>query len=153
MSKFKIIIIVAIVVLALAIGGSTFFIVRALNQNVATNGPQEYVPTLEIIDLGDSILTNITSEGGSKQHFAKVQVAIGVDSNDKKAYEAMAATITAKEKSIRNEIIATIGEQTYSMLCGSEGKTKLADEIVARLNKLLDTDLIYEVYYGEYFIQ
>lgn len=154
MDKFKIIVIAALVVLTIAIGGSTFFVIQMINKQPSTEAsvPKDYEPKLEIIDLGDSILTNVTPEG-SRQHFAKIQVSIGVDSNDSKAYEALSAVITAKEKSIRNEIIETIGEQTYSMLYEAGGKEKLADEIVTRLNTLLDTDLIYEVYYGEYFIQ
>lgn len=54
---------------------------------------------------------------------------------------------------MRNELIAVIGEQTYTMLKANDGKAKLADEIVARLNKLLSTDIIYDVYYEEYFVQ
>ena len=154
-SKFKVFVIVAIVVLALAIAGSTFFVLRVLHSDpsevIATT--EEKAPELKSISLGEAILTNITKESGNTQHFAKVQISIGVDATDEKAYTALKTKIEEKSASVRSELISTIGEQTYSMLNGANGKEKLADEIISRLNTLLDTDLIHEVYYEEYFIQ
>ena len=154
-SKFKIFVIVAIVVLALSIAASTFFVLRAMNNNQANVVAQntEYEPNLKTISLGDSILTNLTSENSTVQRFAKVKISIGVDATDEKAYEALGTKIEEKSASIRNELITTIGEQTYSMLSAANAKTKLADEIIIRLNTLLDTDLIYEVYYEDFFVQ
>ncbi len=154
-SKFKVFVIVAIVVLALSIAASTFFVLRAMNNNQADVVAQnaDYEPDLKTISLGDSILTNLTSENSTVQRFAKVKISIGVDATDEKAYEALSAKIEEKSASIRNELITTIGEQTYSMLSVANAKTKLADEIIIRLNTLLDTDLIYEVYYEDFFVQ
>ncbi|MBE6021740.1 MAG: hypothetical protein E7231_00745 [Cellulosilyticum sp.] len=154
-SKFKVFVIIAIVVLALAMGTSTFLVLRVLNNTqaeVATTGNGAAIE-LKSIALGDAILTNITNDNGSVQHFAKVKVSIGVDGSDEKIFTELSAEIEAKAASIRSELIATIGEQTYSMLSAGNGKEKLADEIITRLNTLLDTELIYEVYYEEYFIQ
>lgn len=153
-NKFKIFVIVAIVVLAIAIAASTFFLLRAFNDsqaNVITTSV-EHEPDLKAIALGEAILTNITSEG-SMQRFAKVKISIGVDASNEEAFTALSTQIEEKSASIRSELITTIGEQTYSMLSAANAKTKLADEIVIRLNTLLDTDLIYEVYYEDFFVQ
>lgn len=154
-SKFKIFVIVAIVVLALAIAASTFFVLRAVNDNQidTISSSANHEPELKDIALGDAILTNITSEGNNVQHFAKVQISIGVDASDEKAYTELSTKIEEKSASIRNELITAIGEQTYSMLSAANAKTKLADDIIIRLNTLLDTDLIYEVYYADFFVQ
>ena len=155
-NKFKLFVIIAIVVLALAIAGSTFFVLKVFNSNqieAATASSKAKAPNLKAISLGESILTNIATDGGSVQHFAKVQISIGVDSSDEKTYAELETKITNQSASVRNALITTIGEQTYSMLNGANGKEKLADEIITRLNTLLDTDLIYEVYFEEYFIQ
>lgn len=154
-SKFKIFVIVAIVVLGIAIAGSTFFVLKALNSsnthNVATQ--EKSATNLKEVEVGEAIVTNIASEG-SVQHFAKIQVKIGVNATDTKAYEALVSKFEEKSASIRNELISTIGEQTYTMLSDTKsGKEKLADEIITRLNKLLDTEIIQAVYYEEYFIQ
>lgn len=154
--KFKLFVIIALVVLALAIGGSTFFVWRAISNNTVANANQtENVKdeVLKPIDLGDSILTNIATESGNVQHFAKVQVSIGVSASDEKAFTALSEKIQKNSASIRSELISTIGEQTYTMLNATNGKEKLADEMISRLNTLLDTDMVCKVYFQEYFIQ
>ncbi len=155
--KFKLFVIIALVVLALAIGGSTFFVWKMFSNNTVASANQTeeeaQQQVLKPIDLGDSILTNIATESGNVQHFAKVQVSIGVNAADEKAFNALSEQITANAASVRNELISTVGEQTYTMLNATNGKEKLADEIISRLNTLLDTDMVCKVYFQEYFIQ
>ena len=148
--KFKIFVIVAIVVLAAAIAGSTFFIMTMVTVVAVEEAPAK----LKQIDLGDAILTNLSMEENNMQHFAKVQLSIGVDASDEEAVTAFEALVAEKSASIRSEIIDTIGEQTFSMLSNPPtGKVKLADELIPRLNQLLDTEMIKEIYYKEYFVQ
>lgn len=154
--KFKIFVIVAIVVLAAAIAGSTFFIMTMVNKEPAETvvAVEEAPAKLKQIDLGDAILTNLSMEENNMQHFAKVQLSIGVDASDEEAVTAFEALVAEKSASIRSEIIDTIGEQTFSMLSNPPtGKVKLADELIPRLNQLLDTEMIKEIYYKEYFVQ
>lgn len=154
-SKFKIFVIVAIAVLGLAVATSTFLVLKALNgSNTESVATQENIAAnLKELEVGEAILTNVASEG-SIQHFAKIQVKIGVDASDTERYEALAKQFEERSASIRNELISAIGEQTYTMLSDTKaGKEKLADEIITRLNKLLDTEMIQAVYYEEYFIQ
>lgn len=154
-NKFKIFVIVAIAVLALAIAGSTFLVFTVMNNNnVSTEVvAEQQEPQLKSVSLGDAILTNITKESGNVQHYAKIKVTIGVNAADEEAFTELTTAIEEKTASVRSELITTIGEQTYSMLNDVNGKEKLADEIISRLNTLLDTDLVHEVYYEEYFIQ
>lgn len=103
--------------------------------------------------IGEAVMTNIASEG-NVQHFAKIQIKIGVNASDEEKFTEFSTKVESKAASIRNELISTIGEQTYTMLSDTNtGKEKLADEIISRLNQLLDTDLIQAVYYEEYFVQ
>ena len=153
-NKFKIFVIVALVVLALAIGGSTVLVIHMMQNNKAEMVIEvNENPTLKTIQLGEPILTNITNDNGNLQHFAKVQLSIGVVATNEDAFEALKTKISENQESVRNELISAIGEQTYSMLNATNGKEKLADEIITRLNTLLDTELINKVYYTDYFIQ
>lgn len=162
-SKFKIFVIAAIVVLAVSMAGSTFFVIKTIKSSAAaqpnnsSSSSTTEKPNWELteIDLGEAIMTNIATEGNG-QHFAKIKVKIGVESSKKvkKEFATVSEQITAKAANIRHELIEIIGEQSYSMLSdANKGKEKLADEIIVRLNTLLDTDLIKEVYFEEYFIQ
>ncbi|MBU3804948.1 MAG: flagellar basal body-associated FliL family protein [Candidatus Cellulosilyticum pullistercoris] len=154
-SKFKIFVMVSIAVLGIAIAGSTFWMLKVLNTSQTQSMvSQERPPNkLKEVEVGDAIITNIASEGNG-QHFAKIQIKVGVDASDTKNYEAFTSEFAERSASIRNELINVIGEQTYTMLSDTKaGKEKLADEIITRLNKLLGTEMIQAVYYEEYFIQ
>lgn len=154
--KFKIFVIVAIVVLAVAIAGSTFFVMKMMSNSAPAQQATvvNEAEKLAQIDLGDAILTNLSMESNSIQHFAKVQIAIGVDASNEEALTAFQTVIDEKSASIRSEIIDTVGEQTFSMLSNPPtGKVKLADELIPRLNELLETEMIKEIYYKEYFVQ
>ena len=153
-SKFKLFVIIAIVVLGISIAASTFFVLKQMNEssNGQTAATEKELKLTEV-SMGDAIMTNIAMGEDAVQHFAKIKISLGVDASDKKAYEAFTNAVTNQAASMRNELIAVIGEQTYTMLKANDGKAKLADEIVARLNKLMSTDIIYDVYYEEYFVQ
>lgn len=155
--KFKVFVIVAIVVLALAIAASTFFVMTMMGKNsqgVEQTTIENQMPVLAEVALGDAIITNIASDDGDMQHYAKVQISIGIDATDTKVSDELKKVIEGKAASIRSEVISALGEQTYTMLSNTAtGKEKLADEIITRLNKLLETDLVKAVYYQEYFIQ
>lgn len=141
-------------VLGVSVAGSTFYVLKQMNQppKEAAETPKAELKLTET-SMGDAITTNIAMEEDKVQHFAKIKISLGVDASDKKAYEAFNNAVTNQAASMRNELIAVIGEQTFTMLRANDGKVKLADEIVARLNQLLDTDIIYAVYYEEYFVQ
>lgn len=157
-NKFKIFVLVALLVLGIAIAASTFFVLKTINSSNTDNNQsienQEKTSTyLKEVQVGDAIVTNIASEG-NVQHFAKIQIKLGVDGSDSKSYKVLTSKFTERSASIRNELISAIGEQTYTMLSDTKaGKEKLADEIIVRLNHLLETELIQAVYYEEYFIQ
>lgn len=154
-SKFKIFVISAISILALVIAAGAFFIVNAIKpQSGTSEGIQKETVKLSEISMGEAIMTNITMESDKIQHYAKIQVSVGVDADNSKAYKTLAEQLTSKASSIRSAIITIIGEQTFTMLSNpTTGKEKLADEIIVKLNKLLGTDLIKEVYFQEYFVQ
>ncbi len=153
-SKFKLFVIIAIIVLGISIAASTFFVLKQMSQSQSEE-PAATKAGLELteVSMGDAIMTNIAMGEDAVQHFAKIKVSLGVDASDKKVYEVFNNAVTNQAASMRNELIAVIGEQTFTMLRANDGKTKLADEIVARLNQLLGTDIIYDVYYEEYFVQ
>lgn len=155
-NKFKIFVIVGFVVLGLGIAGSTFFILTQLNK-----APKEVVEIQENeikktdlakVELAEAITSNVYGEG-NMQHIARIHVSLGVDQSDKKGYEAFSTLYDENVALIRNEIIQVVREQTYSMMSKADAQVKLGSEIVNRLNKLLDTTLIKEVYFKDFFVQ
>nr|WP_302595203.1 flagellar basal body-associated FliL family protein [uncultured Cellulosilyticum sp.] len=155
-NKFKLFVIIGFVVLGLAVAGSTFFILTQLKKTPAqvteTTKVEIKKTDLAKIELEEAITSNVYEEG-SVQHIARIHVSLGVDQSSKKEYEAFTTLYSENIALIRNEIIQVIREQTYSMMSKADAQTKLGSEIVNRLNKLLDTELIKEVYFKDFFVQ
>ncbi len=152
--KFKIFVVMAIVVLTLGVAAVTVLLLNQDSGNKEdTNVGKEAELDIVEIPMGDEIMTNIALGEDEVQHFVNVQISLGINKIDDKAYKTLTEKMGIKTASIRNELIDILGDQTYDMLSATDGKVKLADEIVLRLNKLLGTDLICEVYYQKYFVQ
>lgn len=151
-NKFKMFVITAIIILTLGIAGVTYLFLSQDNDKAEVAKETEQIKMIEV-PMGEEIMTNIALGEDEIQHFAKVKISLGINQNDEKAYNSLNEVLVAKAASIRNELIDVVGDQTYDMLIATDGKVKLADEIVLRLNKLLGTDLICEVYYQDYFVQ
>jgi len=54
---------------------------------------------------------------------------------------------------LRDTVLAVLTSKTSKEIMDSEGKTKLRNEIAARLNQLLTTFQIKTVYFAEFVIQ
>lgn len=155
-NKFKLFVIIGFLVLGLAIAGSTFFVLTQLNKNpeqvIAVEENTIKKTELAKVELEESITSNVYGEDNI-QHIARIHVSLGVDQSDKKGYEAFTTLYNDNIALIRNEIIQVVREQTYSMMSKADAQVKLGSEIVNRLNKLLDTTLIKEVYFKDFFVQ
>ena len=54
---------------------------------------------------------------------------------------------------LRDSIITLASDYTYAELEGLEGKTRLRDELLGRLNSLLDGARIERVYFTQFVVQ
>lgn len=152
--KFKLFVIIAIVFLGIAIAAGMFFILDAVGKNkvvAESNKKSTNIMSLSTVDLGDAIATNVFDEQG-EQHIARIVVSFGIDEEDS-AYEPFKEAFESKKVIIRDQIIHIVREQTYEMMTKTDAQTKLGDEIVVRINELLDTQVIQKVYFGDFFVQ
>ena len=147
--------ITAIVLLGVCIAGSTFLVLQVVNKNqsgvASSNNVNSDKSNLVALDLGDAITANVYEENGI-QHIARIEVSFGLN-QDSKAYKKFTENFPSQVAIIRNEIIQTLREQTYDMMSKTDAQTKLGDEIIVRVNKLLDTNIIEAVYFKEFFVQ
>ena len=118
---------------------------------VITKG-ENSVPDLAMFDLGEPILTNLSSES-KYPRYTKVAVTIGVDQSDKKFISEFTTQVQEDDVVIRNKIIEIISSQKYEDMASPDYKETLAVKIVEELNPLLDTDKIIEAYFREFMVQ
>ncbi len=107
--------------------------------------------SLEIIELGDAITVNIQDEQNT-QHIVRIIVAFEINKKDKN-YKKFVDSFDTKNVVVRDEIIQVVREQTFEMMLRSDAQQKLKDEITQRVNKLLGTQMITQVYFGDFFVQ
>lgn len=153
--KFKIFITIAIMVLGLGIAGSTFFLVQMVDQNkavAASNGEvAKGKQKLAYLPLGEAITANVYDEY-EEQHIARIVLSFEV--NEKaKGYKKFKKTFDKQTVKIRDEVIQTVREQTYEMMSKTDSKAKLGDEITNRVNEILETTMITNVYFSDFFVQ
>ncbi|MDF2802696.1 MAG: flagellar basal body-associated FliL family protein [Anaerocolumna sp.] len=151
-NKFKIFVIIAIVFLGIAIAGSTFLIMGMVGKDEATSaGSNNGKSKMVTVDLGDAITSNVYDETG-EQHIARVVISFSVNAASKQ-YKQFNKDFEGKKVIIRDEIIHIIREQTYEMMTRADAQTKLGDEVTERINRLLETQIIQDVYFGDFFVQ
>ncbi len=66
---------------------------------------------------------------------------------------ADAAGVTARSAPLRDSIITAVSDYTWSELEGAEGKTRLRDELITRVNGVLAPSTIGRLYFTQFVIQ
>ncbi|MGL4344519.1 MAG: flagellar basal body-associated FliL family protein [Cellulosilyticaceae bacterium] len=154
-NKFKIFVIVALIVLAVVAGTSTFMAISVMNKT--SQQPQEGQTkevdskNLELVNLAEAITANILDEANNP-HVVRIVVALEVDSKSKE-YKKFNEAFAAQQIKIRDGIIAILRQQTYEMMIRQDAQEKLGDEIVTKVNELLNTTVVQNVYFGDFFVQ
>lgn len=103
-------------------------------------GPSE---VRAVVDLG-SMTINLRGGGGGR--VVRMDVKL-------EASESFQATITEREAELRNTIIMVVSDYAYADLEGLDGKVRLQDEILARINGLMAPERIDRVYFNAFHVQ
>ena len=61
--------------------------------------------------------------------------------------------IQSREAQFKDAVISLLGNQTYDDVLGSEGKSRIREELMVRFNRLLSSGQIARVYLTEFVVQ
>lgn len=136
----KLIIIIAIGVLALAGGG-----ILALKFVTGSNSPKEEQPV--VVSLNKEILTNLAKEGSNMFHYIKVSVSLEVVNSN------AAKVVEAEMPKIRDEIISVFNGTKISEFSTPVGIEQVKVRIVQRINLLLKANLVRKVLFTDMVVQ
>ena len=155
-SKFKVFVISAFVVLFAGMVAGGFFIFKSVsNKEPAANTEeaQSKPKDVAIFEIAGDITTNLISEKNEQsKHVIKVTVGFAVDKKSKD-FKTVSNDFIEKEILIRNEVIQALRDQSYESMAKSDAQAKLSEIIVSRVSKLLFTQSIEEMYFGDFFVQ
>ncbi len=88
---------------------------------------------------------NLRGSGGGR--VLRMEVALETD-------EAALETVTANEAQLRDTVITLVSDYAYNDLEGLDGKTRLRDELLGRVNTLLPPEVrVQRVYFTQFVVQ
>jgi len=104
----------------------------------ADKGPGPILPL-------ETFIANLADEGGSRYLKATFQI------------EFLGATVppdvNAHLPQIRDLLLTLLSSKTFDEVRTAEAKQQLRDEIIARVNQVLDRDVVKAVYFTEFIVQ
>ncbi len=162
MEKSKIMFIVIIALLVILIGIIGFISFKAfsmLNADPAAeeNATQQtsYVSIADIqtVPLSSPISTNLKTGPSGLEYSIRVSVAIGVNTTDQENSPALITLLTEKEPIVRDICLSVITNMTYEELKAGDSQAILSKAILLRLQEEFETNLIYDVYVSDIYIQ
>lgn len=109
----------------------------------APPGEPVAAPTSAVTSLG-TFTVNLRGTGGARVLRLEVQV-------EGPAPEA--ETVTARAAQIRDSIITAVSDYTWAELEGAGGKTRLRDELLARVNGAAAPAAIERIYFTQFVVQ
>lgn len=92
----------------------------------------------------ESFMVNLRGGGGGRM--LRLEVHLEIDAKHEEA-------IIAQDAVLRDAVLALASDQTYADLEGLDGKTFLRDELLRRLNAVLDGPRIERVYFTDFVVQ
>lgn len=139
----KNIILIVIIILLLLIIVSGIIIYMLLNTpKKSGEEPIKIDKELMMVTIGDSFVNNVKDSKKICKLTMKVEI-----------YKDVAELITYRESEIRDKINAIIRSKTEADLSGSEGQGKLQKEIVACIQKIINSKKVKNVYFDEFIVQ
>lgn len=104
-------------------------------------GEKEPAPILPL----ETFIANLADEGGSRYLKATFQVEfMGV---------AVPTDVNGRLPQIRDLLLTLLSSKTFDDVRTAEGKQQLREEIIARINQVLDRDAVKAVYFTEFIVQ
>jgi flagellar FliL protein len=99
--------------------------------------------TLVVVSL-EEFAVNLRESGGGRVLQMTVQV---------EATPILEATILGRKAQIRDAVLLLASDYSYTELEGMEGKMRLRDEVLVRINGVLTPDRVERVYFTQFLVQ
>lgn len=151
-----IVIIVLLVVLLGIIGTLTFFF---LNSGIFGGGTDEpevislSQDDIKLYTLEDSIYTNLLKGEDNKEHVGRLSLSLGIDATEESDATEFITKLSDNKEVIKDVVIGILRNKTYEELRNADGQEILRNEIVDKLRKQFDSNLIFTVYISDLMVQ
>lgn len=153
-SKFKLILISLIVVFLVVAGFLAYLFLFSNNAAIQTETAlptdAQTAPAAKGSSIGplysfDTFIVNLADPGGIR--YLKVSMQAEVDSNK------VIDEIEKRNPQVRDLILTVLSSKTYAEVSTPQGKIALKQEIIRRLNLILTTGTVRNIYFTEFVSQ
>ncbi len=143
----RVLLIGGLVFLVLLGAGSFFFLSPRLKGGKSPTGPQKSAAAEKAGHLYalEPFLVNLADSEASRY----LKIRMELESSEAKPHEEY----EKKLPQIRDALLSLLASKTYQEVLDSEGKRKLKDEVLGRLNPLLSHFKLKKVYFTEFVVQ
>lgn len=121
-----------------------------LELNLDTEEAEVAIADSVPFDIGDTMTIPLKQGEDGEQHYAMVAVSLQMDQNNKD-YKTYSESLTANKSMIKGEIVDVISSHTMEEF--KSDTDGIRNEILARLQRMYNSDFIYKVVFSDWKIQ
>lgn len=134
-------------------------IATALNLELAAKGKdgeaaETAIPmsNIETYDISESMTIPLKTDeaDGGDPHFCMVSVTLSINTEDK-GYKTYGSDLSKQESLIKSEINDVIGQ--YTLTEARDNQDKMRQEILERIQKMFDSEFIFNVSFSDILFQ
>ncbi|MGA1861839.1 flagellar basal body-associated FliL family protein [Deferribacter thermophilus] len=149
-SKLLLIIIILVVLLVVGGGAAYFFVLKpkADNQAAEEASKKKEVkaePTIGPLYSLDTFIVNLADPGGTR--YLKVTMQLELDG------EKVQEEMDKRKPQIRDVILTVLSSKTYAEVSTAQGKLALKQELIRRINLILTSGTVKNIYFTEFVAQ
>lgn len=109
------------------------------------------ISSIATYDIKDSMTIPLKTDEDGQPHFFIVSVTLSMNLDDKDAVKAYGTDLSAQETLIKSEINSVIS--TYTVEEARNNQEGMKKEILSRVQKLFDSEFIFNVSFSDFMIQ
>ena len=119
----------------------------AIEEEQAQNVPME---DIEVYQIAEEMMVPLAVGADGKDHFCQVSVSLSMNSKAD-GYKDYGTTVSAKEDLIKGEIVSVIS--SYSIEEAKADTDAMRNAILERIQKMYDSEFIFNVVFREIYFQ
>lgn len=154
--KFKIVVSITLALLSIIVVVGMYLVLMTRPLNDEKNNDQQATvlsaKDKEMVYLSQPINANLKMGTNNIPHMVRLVIGMEVNKKDKN-YKVVMKDFSDYELLMRHKIIETVRSKTYEEMMDESAQNTLSNTIRGTINELLDTELIQNIYFGEFFIQ
>lgn len=152
--KFKIFVIIALVILTMVASTAVFLVITTRSTAGGQGSVENQIDrkNLEIIYMDEPLNANLKLGEDQIPHIIRLSIGVQIDKKNND-YKNFLVEFGKNQIIIRDSIIETVRAKTYEEMMSETAQNDLSKQIMTSINELLDTKIVQDIYFKDFFVQ